>query len=44
LAFLPNLTLRDLKDLATLEGLTPHVRKYIQRELSRRTGTAKGRD
>ena len=44
LAFLPNLPLRDLKDLATLEGITPHVRKYIQRELSRRTGTAKGRD
>ena len=44
LAFLPNLTLRDLKDLATLEGITPHVRKYLQREFSRRTGTAKGRD
>lgn len=44
LAFLPNLTVRDLKDLATLEGITLHVRKYIQRELSRRTGTAKGRD
>jgi hypothetical protein len=44
LAFLPNLTVRDLKDLATLAGITPHVRKYIQREFSRRTGTAKGRD
>jgi hypothetical protein len=44
LAFLPNLTVRDLKDLATLEGITPHVRKYIQRELSRRTGTAKERE
>lgn len=43
LAFLPNLTLRDLKELATLEGVTPHVRKYIQRELSRRAGTAKER-
>jgi hypothetical protein len=41
LAILPNLTLRDLKELATLEGVTPHVRKYIQRELSRRSGTAK---
>ncbi len=39
LAFLPNLTLRDLKELATLEGVAPHVRKYIQRELARRTGT-----
>src|SRR5277367_5118034 len=38
LAFLPNLTLRDLKDLATLEGLSPHVRRYIQKELSRRPG------
>ena len=38
LAFLPNLTLRDLKDLATLEGISPHVRRYIQRELSRRPG------
>ena len=44
LAFLPNLTVRDLKDLATLEGITPLVRKYIQREFSRRTGMAKGRD
>lgn len=39
LAFLPSLTLRDLKELATLEGVTAHVRKYIQRELARRTGT-----
>ena len=38
LAFLPNLTLRDLKDVATLEGLASHSRKYIQRELARRLG------
>jgi hypothetical protein len=38
LAFLPNLTLRDLKDLAELEGVSPHVRRYIQKELSRRPG------
>jgi len=38
LAFLPNLTLRDLKDLAELEGVSPHVRRYIQQELSRRRG------
>lgn len=44
LAFLPNLAVRDLKDLATLEGITPHVRKYIQRELSRRSGTAREKD
>jgi hypothetical protein len=38
LAFLPNLTMRDLKDVASLEGLAPHVRKYIQKELRRRAG------
>jgi hypothetical protein len=37
-AILPNLTLRDLKDIATLETLAPHVRTYIKRELTRRTG------
>jgi hypothetical protein len=44
LATLPNLAVRDLKDLAMLDGITPHVRKYIQRELSRRTGTAREKD
>lgn len=43
LAFLPNLTLRDLKDLVSLEGLSPHVRRYIQKELSRRPGAASQR-
>jgi hypothetical protein len=38
LAFLPNLAMRDLKDLAELEGVSPHVRRYIQKELSRRPG------
>jgi hypothetical protein len=38
LAFLPNLTLRDLKDLAELEGVSPHVRRYIHKELSQRPG------
>ena len=38
LGFLPNLTMRDLKDLAGLEGVSPHVRRYIQKELSRRPG------
>jgi hypothetical protein len=37
-AFLPDLTLRDLKDLAETEGVSPHVRRYIQKELSRRPG------
>jgi hypothetical protein len=38
LAILPNVTLRDLKEIMTLETLTPHVRKYIQQELARRAG------
>jgi hypothetical protein len=41
LAFLPNLTVRDLQNLAALESVTPHVRKYIQRELSWRFGAPK---
>ena len=36
MAFLPNLTMRDLKEIATLEGLAPHLKKYIQQELTRR--------
>jgi hypothetical protein len=38
LAFLPNLTLRDLKDVVALEGLAPHTKKFIQQELARRAG------
>jgi hypothetical protein len=37
LAFLPDLTLRDLRDLAGLETLAPHVRRYIDAELLRRS-------
>jgi hypothetical protein len=40
---LPNLTLRDLKDVLTLETLAPHLRKFIKQELVRRSG-AEGRD
>lgn len=36
LAFLPNLTLRDLKEIARLDTLAPHLRKYIRQELERR--------
>jgi hypothetical protein len=36
MAFLPNLTMHDLKEIATLEGLAPHLKKYIQQELTRR--------
>jgi hypothetical protein len=39
-AILPNLTLRDLKDIATLESLAPHLRKAIKQELARRSGAA----
>jgi hypothetical protein len=35
-AMLPNLTEHDLKEIATLESLAPHLKKYIERELDRR--------
>ena len=35
-AMLPNLTVRDLKEIAKLEPLSPHLKTYIQRELERR--------
>jgi len=37
-AFLPNLTLRDLKEIVKIETLEPPLRKYIKQELARRTG------
>lgn len=40
LAFLPCLTGRDLNEIATLEDLAPHLRKYIQHELVRRNDSA----
>jgi len=40
LAFLPDMTLRDLRDLAGLESLPPHVRRYIGKELQRRSGAS----
>ena len=36
LAFLPDLTMRDLKDVAALETVPSHVRRYIEKELERR--------
>jgi hypothetical protein len=36
LAMLPNLTAGDLKEIAKLEPLSPHLKKYIQHELERR--------
>lgn len=38
LVILPNLTLRDLKDIAELENLPAHARNYIRKELDRRKG------
>jgi hypothetical protein len=37
--FLPNLTLRDLKDIARLEGLAAHLKEHLRQELARRCGT-----
>jgi len=36
LAFLPDLTLRDLAEIAKLQDLPPHVRKYLEQERARR--------
>jgi len=36
LAFLPNLTMRDLRDISTLESLSPNLKMYIRREVARR--------
>ena len=44
LAFLPNLTLHDLKEIATLDGLAPHLKKYIHAELKRRSGAARAQE
>ncbi len=41
LVFLPDLTLRDLKDISRLEGLAPHLTKFIQQELARRSKGAR---
>src|SRR5208282_4170639 len=38
--FLPNLTLRDLKEILKLEGLAAHLKRYIQHELARRAEAA----
>lgn len=40
MAILPDLTLRDLKDLARLESLPSHVRRYIRKELQSRSERA----
>ena len=35
-AFLPDLTIGDLNDIARLEGLAPHLKKHVRQELARR--------
>jgi hypothetical protein len=40
-AFVSNLTLRDLKDISQLEGLTPHRKTQLRRELARRSEAGK---
>jgi len=42
LAILPQITLRDLKDFAALETLSPHAKKYIRKELDRRAEQSSG--
>ena len=42
LAFLPQLTLGELKDLAVLEGLPPHAKNCLLRELDRRRREPQG--
>ena len=41
LAFLADLTLRDLQDLLKTDGLAPQLRKHLQQELKRRLGAEK---
>jgi hypothetical protein len=43
LAFLPDLGLCDLKEIAMLDGLAPHLRNCIQQERTRRGGAAQDR-
>lgn len=39
MAFLPDLTLRDLKDVGAMEGLPMQAKKCIRQELERRSGS-----
>ncbi len=36
IAMMPDLTLRDLQDISSMDGLAPHMRRHIEQELSRR--------
>lgn len=44
LGILPDLTLGDLKEIAALESLAPHLRKYIRQEQAKRAGDAAAND
>jgi hypothetical protein len=39
-SFLPDLTLRDLRDISGLKGLAPHLKKHLREELERRSEAA----
>jgi hypothetical protein len=41
-AFLPNLTLRDLKEIAGLDQLPPNAGRLVRQELERRSGSPHG--
>jgi hypothetical protein len=43
-AFLPQLTLGDLKQIARLEELAPHLKKHMREELLRRSGDQESRE
>jgi hypothetical protein len=40
-AYLPNLTLRDLGEIARMDGLAPHLKKAIEKDLTRRKDAAR---
>jgi hypothetical protein len=41
LAILPDVTVRDLKELMSVESLASHSKNYIERELARRESGGK---
>jgi hypothetical protein len=43
-AFLPNLTLHDLNEIARMDGLAPHLKNIIQQDLARRDTASQQKD
>jgi hypothetical protein len=43
MAFLPNLTMRDLKDISTLDSVSPALKAYLRKEVARRTSRGPGK-